>query len=64
MQKNGRFAQSMEMSKSDKLWKDAMETAADSKDPTVVETLLRFFVANDNPGIVAITVNNLGCSFI
>ncbi len=43
--KSGRHAQAIELSKRDSLWKDAMETAADSKDTAVVEALLRFFVA-------------------
>jgi len=47
--KNGRHAQSMDLAKTDKLWKDAMETAADSKDSAVVEALLRYFVAQKMP---------------
>jgi hypothetical protein len=40
----GRFAASIELSKQDRLYRDAIDTAADSKDPKVVEDLLRFFV--------------------
>jgi len=42
--KKGRFAQSVELSKADNMYKDAMETAAGSSDPAVAEGLLRFFV--------------------
>merc|ERR1719305_476345 len=42
--KKGRFAQSVELSKGDSMFQDAMETAASSADPTVAESLLRFFV--------------------
>ena len=44
--KNGRWAQSVSLSKQDHLYKDAMTTAADSKDREVAETLLKFFVEN------------------
>jgi len=42
--KNHRFAESVVISKSDKMYKDAIDTAADSKDQTVVEELIQFFV--------------------
>jgi len=42
--KKGRFAQSVELSKQDAMYQDAMETAAGSSDPAVAEDLLRFFV--------------------
>merc|ERR1711871_1562780 len=42
--KKGRFAQSVELSKGDSMFQDAMETAASSSDPAVAESLLRFFV--------------------
>jgi len=41
---NKRFKVSMELSKKDKLWKDAMETTAESKDQDLAEELVRFFV--------------------
>jgi len=41
---NGRAADSIELSKQDRLWKDAMSTAAECGNPEVVEDLLRFFV--------------------
>jgi len=42
--KNARWAQSVELSKQDKLYKDAIQTAADSKKQDVAEGLLEFFV--------------------
>merc|ERR1719456_243107 len=42
--KNKRYKQSMELSKQDKMYKDAMETARDSGNSDLVEQLLRFFV--------------------
>merc|ERR1719421_2151135 len=45
--KNKRYKQSMELSKLDKTYKDAMETARDSSNPELVEQLLRFFVDAD-----------------
>jgi clathrin heavy chain len=41
---NGKFLQSVELSKKDKLYKDAILTAADSKKQDVAEGLLEFFV--------------------
>eukprot|EP01080_Neovahlkampfia_damariscottae_P005416 gene5416-9229_t len=38
---------SIELSKKDKLYKDAIETASDSKDSKIAEDLLRFFVENN-----------------
>merc|ERR1712151_839626 len=42
--KNKRFKQSIELSKVDKAYRDAMETARDSGLPDLAESLLRFFV--------------------
>eukprot|EP01119_Soliformovum_irregulare_P023468 TRINITY_DN818_c0_g1_i1.p1 TRINITY_DN818_c0_g1~~TRINITY_DN818_c0_g1_i1.p1 ORF type:complete len:1708 (+),score=626.33 TRINITY_DN818_c0_g1_i1:60-5183(+) len=42
--RNGRYGQSVELSKKDRLYKDAIETAAESKKNDVVEPLLEFFV--------------------
>jgi clathrin heavy chain len=41
---NARWAQSVELSKQDKLYKDAIRTAAESKKSEVAEGLLEFFV--------------------
>lgn len=43
-QKNRRWKQSVALSKQDKLFKDAMETAAESRDVEVAEDLIQFFV--------------------
>jgi clathrin heavy chain len=45
--KNKRYKQSMELSKNDKMFKDAMETARDSGNAELVESLLRYFVEAD-----------------
>jgi len=42
--KNKRHKQSIELSKQDKMWKDAMETTFDSGSADLAEGLLRFFV--------------------
>lgn len=41
---NKKWKPSIELSKRDQLWKDAMETTAESKDQELAENLLRFFV--------------------
>ncbi|RUS26008.1 clathrin, heavy polypeptide, isoform CRA_b, partial [Jimgerdemannia flammicorona] len=46
--RNKRWRQSITLSKQDKLFKDAMETAADSKDTTTAEELLQYFVEIGN----------------
>lgn len=46
--KNKRFKQSIELSKQDKMYKDAMQTAVDSGNADLAEGLLRFFVDEDN----------------
>merc|ERR1712014_225415 len=45
--KNKRYKQSIELSKKDKAYRDAMETARDSGLPELAESLLRFFVDED-----------------
>jgi len=42
--KNKRYKQSIELSKQDKMYKDAMETARDSANNELAESLCRFFV--------------------
>ncbi|KAI9172885.1 Clathrin heavy chain [Blastocladiella emersonii ATCC 22665] len=42
--KNKRWKQAIALSKQDGLYKDAMETAAESRDPTVAEELLDYFI--------------------
>eukprot|EP00824_Muranothrix_gubernata_P004637 TRINITY_DN15925_c0_g1_i1.p1 TRINITY_DN15925_c0_g1~~TRINITY_DN15925_c0_g1_i1.p1 ORF type:complete len:1721 (+),score=473.39 TRINITY_DN15925_c0_g1_i1:271-5163(+) len=46
--KNKRWSQSVALSKLDKLYKDAMETAAESQEGDLCEELLRFFVETEN----------------
>merc|ERR1712146_378242 len=43
--KNKRWSQSVSLSKADKMYKDAIDTAAESSDADLVEELLRFFVS-------------------
>lgn len=45
--KNQRWAQSVDLSKQDKMYKDAIETAAESKKQDVAEGILEFFVQNN-----------------
>merc|ERR1712066_191498 len=42
--KNKRYKQSIELSKTDKMYKDAMETARDSGNTDLADSLLRYFV--------------------
>lgn len=44
LQKNARWEESISLSKQDKLYKDAMVTAAASNSPEVAEELLSYFV--------------------
>ena len=44
---NKQWEESIKLSKKDSLYKDAMETAAESRKPEVAEELLQFFVDND-----------------
>ncbi|KAG0245932.1 putative CHC1-clathrin heavy chain [Mortierella sp. GBAus27b] len=46
--RNKKWRQSMTLSKQDRLYKDAMETAADSRDGSVAEELLQYFVESGN----------------
>jgi len=45
--KNKRYKQSIELSKLDKMYRDAMETARDSGNADLAESLLRYFVDAD-----------------
>jgi clathrin heavy chain len=52
--KNKRYKQAIELSKQDKMFSDAMQTAADSGSGEIVEALMRYFVeANDNESFAA-----------
>ncbi|KAJ1548234.1 hypothetical protein HK096_008280 [Nowakowskiella sp. JEL0078] len=46
--KNKRWKQSITLSKKDSLFKDAMETASESKDTEIAEDLLRYFIEIEN----------------
>jgi len=46
--KNKRYKQAIELSKGDKMFKDAMETARDSGNADLAEQLLRYFVEQDS----------------
>ncbi|KAF8931855.1 hypothetical protein BGZ58_007377 [Dissophora ornata] len=46
--RNKKWKQSMTLSKQDRLYKDAMETAAESRDTAVAEELLQYFVESGN----------------
>jgi len=43
--KNKRWAQSVDLSKEDRMYKDAIDTAAESSEADIAEDLLRFFVS-------------------
>merc|ERR1719469_1440789 len=45
--KNKRYKQSIDLSKQDKMFRDAMETAFESGNPELAENLLRYFVDSD-----------------
>jgi len=45
---NQRWTTSLELSKQDKLWQDAMDTGAASGDADLAEELLRFFVSRED----------------
>eukprot|EP00941_MAST-03F_sp_MAST-3F-sp1_P002042 g2042.t1 len=51
-----RWAQSVELSKRDNMFKDAIDTAAESNDEGIVNNLLRFFVEKDDFGSFCATL--------
>jgi len=53
---NKKYNKSIEVCKRDSLWQDATETAAESKDPDMAESLLRFFVEQKNNSSFAATL--------
>lgn len=53
--KNKQWEQSIALSKQDGLWKDAIDSAAESKNPALVEDLLRFFVKEGRKDCFAAT---------
>jgi clathrin heavy chain len=55
---NGKFVESVQLSKQDGLWRDAMETVSASKDPAVADDLLKFFVTENRPDCFAACLYN------
>ena len=51
--KNKKFEKSIEISKKDELWKDAIETVSESADLSLAEKLLRYFMETDEKEIFA-----------
>lgn len=51
--KNKKFQQSIDISKKDELYKDAMETVAESRDPTLAEDLLRHIMHMEDKELFA-----------
>jgi clathrin heavy chain len=54
--KNQRYSQSVQLSKEDRMYKDAIDTAACSGDGELAEELLRFFVSVQDTGCFAATL--------
>ena len=54
--KNKRWGQSVQLSKEDRMYKDAIDTASESSDTEVVEELLRFFVSTQDRACFAATL--------
>ena len=54
--KNQRWAQSVQLSKEDRMYKDAIDTASQSKDGEIAEELLRFFVSVQDRACFAATL--------
>jgi len=52
----GRWSQSVDLSKQDKLYKDAIQTASESRKQEVAESLLEFFVNEDRKECFAATL--------
>ena len=48
--------QAVDLAKKDKLYKDAIETAATSQDPTIVDDLLKYFVEGSEKECFAATL--------
>jgi len=51
--KNKKFEKSIEISKKDNLYKDAMETVAESRDPVLAEDLMRFIMEMEDKELFA-----------
>ena len=53
---NKRWAQSVQLSKEDRMYKDAIDTAAESGDKDLAEEVLRFFVSVQDKACFAATL--------
>lgn len=51
--KNKRYKKSIQISQKDELYKDAMETVAESKDPALAEDLMRFIIEKEDKELFA-----------
>ena len=51
--KNKRYQKSLEISKKDELYKDAMETVSESRDPALAEDLMRFIMEMEDKELFA-----------
>jgi len=56
--KNKKFQKSIEISKADGMYKDAMETVAESRDPALAEDLLRYIMSKQEKELVASMLYN------
>ena len=56
--KNKKYNKSIEMSKKDDLYQDAMETVAESKDPALAEELLRFIMTRNDKELIGAMLYN------
>lgn len=54
--KNGKFEQSINLSKKDEIYRDAIETAQESDNQKIVEELLKFFVEKKEKEFFAATL--------
>merc|ERR1712161_113790 len=44
---NKKWSHSIELSKNDRMWKDAIDTANESTDASIIEELMRFFCSKE-----------------
>lgn len=51
--KNKKYKKSIEVAQKDKLWKEAMETVAESRDKTLAEELMRYIMAMEDKELFA-----------
>jgi clathrin heavy chain len=56
--KNKKYQKSIDLSKNDGMYRDAMETVAESKDPALAEDLLRYIMTKQDRELVAAMLYN------